>query len=55
MWIYSLLITLIFSDSKGVKKLESVYPYEGGIRVVQTDNGSEFLGEFDEYLKKPQT
>ena len=34
------------------KKLESVYPYEGGIRVVQTDNGSEFLGEFDKYLKK---
>ena len=27
------------------KKLESVYPYEEGIEIVQTDNGSEFLGE----------
>ena len=39
-------------DYKGVKKLESVYPYETGIHVVQTDNGPEFLPEFDEYLKK---
>jgi hypothetical protein len=34
------------------KKFESVYPYETGIHFVQTDNGSEFLGEFNEYLKK---
>jgi transposase InsO family protein len=34
------------------KKLESIYPYEKGIHIVQTDNGSEFLGKFDEYLKK---
>lgn len=34
------------------KKLESAYPYETGIKVVQTDNGPEFLGEFDEYFKK---
>ena len=34
------------------KKLESVYPYEEGIEIVQTDNGSEFLGEFDKYLKE---
>ena len=34
------------------KRLETVYPYETGIHVVQTDNGFEFLGEFDEYLKK---
>ncbi|MGC8971621.1 MAG: integrase core domain-containing protein, partial [bacterium] len=34
------------------KKLEEVYPYERGIRVVQTDNGSEFLGVFDKYLKE---
>jgi transposase-like protein len=34
------------------KKLETVYPYESGIKVVQTDNGPEFRGEFDEYLKK---
>jgi len=34
------------------KKLETVYPCETGIKVVQTDNGPEFQGEFDEYLKK---
>jgi len=34
------------------KKLENVYPYEEGIEIVQTDNGSEFLGEFDKYLKE---
>lgn len=32
------------------KKLEEVYPL--AIRIVQTDNGLEFLGEFDQYLKK---
>jgi len=35
-----------------IKKLQQVYPLKGGIRKVQTDNGSEFLGEFDRYLKK---
>ena len=34
------------------KKLEQVYPLESGIKVVQTDNGSEYLGDFDEYLKQ---
>ena len=34
------------------KKLETIYPYETGIKVVQTDNGPEFLGEFNKYLKK---
>ncbi len=34
------------------KKLEQVYPLKGGIKKVQTDNGSEFLGKFDQYLKK---
>ena len=34
------------------KKLEQVYPLKGGIKKVQTDNGSEFLGEFDRYLNK---
>jgi len=34
------------------KKLETVYPCESGIKVVQTDNGPEFLGEFNKYLKK---
>lgn len=31
------------------KRLELVYPLS--IKSVQTDNGSEFLGDFDEYLK----
>lgn len=34
------------------KKLQQVYPLKGGIKKVQTDNGSEFLGKFDQYLKK---
>ena len=34
-----------------LKKLESVYPVKSGIWVVQTDNGLEFLGVFDEYLR----
>ncbi|SNR66528.1 IS481 family transposase [Desulfurobacterium atlanticum] len=32
------------------KELEKFLPFK--IEKVQTDNGSEFLGEFDEYLKK---
>jgi len=32
------------------KKLKQVYPLT--TRIVQTDNGLEFLGEFDQYLKK---
>ena len=32
------------------KKLKQAYPLT--IVVVQTDNGLEFLGEFDQYLKK---
>ena len=31
------------------QKLQTVYPLD--IKSVQTDNGLEFLGEFDEYLK----
>jgi transposase-like protein len=34
------------------KKLEEVYPIKEGIKIVQTDNGSEFEGEFDRYLKE---
>ena len=34
------------------KKLQQVYPLKEGIKKVQTDNGSEFLGKFDQYLKK---
>ena len=37
-----------------IHKLESVFPYKGNIHTIQTDNGSEYLGEFDEYLKKKQ-
>ena len=32
------------------EKLQMVYPLD--IKSVQTDNGLEFLGEFDEYLKR---
>ena len=32
------------------RRLELVYPLS--IKSIQTDNGSEFLGEFDEYLQK---
>lgn len=32
------------------KKLEKVIPYK--INTVQTDNGLEFLGDFEDYLKK---
>ena len=32
-----------------IKRLEMVYPLS--IKSVQTDNGPEFLGDFDEYLK----
>lgn len=32
-----------------LKRLEIVYPLS--IKSMQTDNGSEFLGDFDEYLK----
>jgi transposase InsO family protein len=32
------------------KKFEKVYPYK--IKTVQTDNGLEFLGDFEDYLKK---
>lgn len=36
---------------KFFKKLEKIYPNRNGIIAVQTDNGSEYLGEFDKYLK----
>ena len=33
-----------------LKKLQHVYPLQ--VKSIQTDNGSEFLGEFEEYLTK---
>jgi len=33
-------------------KLEKVYPLKDGIKTVQTDNGSEYLGLFHQYLTK---
>lgn len=45
--------TLNSSNAKDFfKKLEAVYPVKGGIGTVQSDNGLEFLGEFDKYLKE---
>ncbi|MBI4225758.1 transposase [Candidatus Roizmanbacteria bacterium] len=35
-----------------MRKLELVYPLENGIHTVQTDNGLEFMGDFDDYLKR---
>ena len=35
-----------------LKRLKLVYPIHQGIHKVQTDNGSEFMGEFDRYLKE---
>jgi transposase InsO family protein len=35
-----------------IKKFEEVYPLKAGIKIVQTDNGHEFMGLFDDYLKK---
>jgi len=36
---------------KFMKKLEEVCPRKNGIITVQTDNGSEYIGVFDQYLK----
>ena len=33
-----------------IKKIESVYPFP--VKTVQTDNGLEFLGDFEDYLIK---
>lgn len=35
-----------------IKKLLQVYPIKDCIKIIQTDNGLEFLGEFDQYLKE---
>lgn len=35
-----------------IRKLELVYPLQNKIHTVQTDNGLEFMGEFDDYLKR---
>lgn len=35
-----------------MKKLELVYPIQNGIKIIQTDNGLEFMGDFDNYLKR---
>lgn len=35
-----------------MEKILQVYPIKNGIRIVQTDNGLEFLGDFNKYLKE---
>lgn len=35
-----------------LKWLKLVYPLKNTIHTIQTDNGLEFLGEFDKYLKE---
>lgn len=37
-----------------MKKLEEVYPLKDRIHTIQTDNGLEFMGLFDQYLKQKQ-
>lgn len=34
------------------KRLELVYPIQAGIKTVQTDNGLEYMGDFDLYLQE---
>jgi len=36
------------------RKIEAVYPIKDGIHTVQTDNGLEFIGLFDQCLKQKQ-
>lgn len=35
-----------------IKKLKIVYPLASGIKIVQNDNGLEFHGDFENYLKQ---
>jgi hypothetical protein len=35
-----------------LNKVKMVYPIESGIKTIQTDNGLEFLGDFDQKLRK---
>lgn len=37
-----------------IKKLEIVYPLVSGIKIIQNDNGLEFHGDFENYLKQNQ-
>ena len=37
-----------------MKKLELVYPILNKIHTIQTDNGLEFMGDFDDYLKREE-
>ncbi len=34
------------------KRLELVYPIQDGVKTVQTDNGLEYLGDFNSYLEE---
>lgn len=35
-----------------LNKVKLVYPIESGIKTIQTDNGLEFLGDFDQRLRR---
>jgi len=35
-----------------MKRLQLVYPIQGGIKTIQTDNGLEYHGSFHKYLEK---
>jgi putative transposase len=34
-----------------IKRLELVYRIKNGVHTIQTDNGLEFMGEFDDYIR----
>ncbi len=40
------------NSTEFIRKLELVYPLRDKIHTIQTDNGLEFMGEFDDYLKR---
>jgi transposase InsO family protein len=49
-WVYISKNPTATQSVLAFKQFEEEYKYK--VRVVQTDNGSEFLGEFDKYLEK---
>jgi len=55
-WQFSLAFKTASSQNtvKFFRLLSSVYPIKNGIKNIQTDNGSEYLGHFDQHLRKRQ-
>ena len=53
-WQFSLAFRSASSQNtvKFFKLLSLVYPIKSGIKTIQTDNGAEYLGHFDQHLRK---